>query len=284
VKFASFRVGGEASYGLVVDDGIVDWRHMPGWDFSTLQEAIASGRSAELARLAARDADYGLGDVAFDLPVPRPRRIFCVGRNYRAYHEIKQAGRPSEYPSIFARFPESFAPHGQAILKPQAAEKLDYEGELVVVIGAPGRFIPEDRAMDHVFGYTVANEGTLRDWLGRGTQNLLAKNFPRCGGMGPWIATADEVGDPATLTITTRRNGAVVQHSSTGLMIFDIPYVIAHISTVMPLEPGDMILTGSPGGAAADAETPQWLSPGERLEVEIDRVGTLSNPIAADEG
>ena len=283
MRLASFHVRGEASYGLVVDEGIVDRRHMQDWKFSTLREAMAGGRVAELERLAARERDFSLRDVAFDLPIPAPHRIFCVGRNYRAYHEIKQAGRPSEYPSIFARFPESFAPHGQPIVKPTTADKLDYEGELVVVIGAPGRLISEERAMDHVFGYTVANEGTLRDWLGRGTQNLLAKNFPRCGGMGPWIATADEVGDPMTLAITTRRNGAVVQHSGTEQMIFDIPYVIAHVSKVMPLEPGDMILTGSPGGTAADSDDPHWLAPGERLEVEIDRVGTLSNSVAAQE-
>jgi 2-keto-4-pentenoate hydratase/2-oxohepta-3-ene-1,7-dioic acid hydratase in catechol pathway len=189
-------------------------------------------------------------------------------------------GAAPKYPSIFGRFLTSFAPHGEAIHKPKVSDQLDYEGELVVIIGKRARHISSEDALSCVAGYTVMNEGTVRDWAKMGTQNLPSKNFHRSGGLGPWMTTADEIDDPMKLHITTRRNGAVVQDGGTDLMIFDVRYLISHISKFAELEPGDMIATGSPGGSIVESQTPHWLKDGDVVEVEVSGVGTLRNAVA----
>lgn len=282
MKIASYSIDGTGSFGVVVDDGVVDRRHLADCAARTVGELLNAGGLESLAPLTSRPPDYRLDELTFDLPVPDPGKIVCVGRNYPSYHEVKETNEKLAKPSIFGRFPTSFAAHGEDIHRPASAEKLDYEGELVVVIGTPGRNIPAARAMNHVAGYTIANEGTLRDWLWPGTQNLLAKNFDRSGGMGPWIATRDEIGDVEGIAITTRRNGEVVHTGTTGSMIFEIPFLVSHISAAFSLSPGDLILTGSPGGSVIDTPNRQWLRPGESVEVEIEGIGTLRNSIAED--
>ena len=278
MKLVSYRVEETARFGVVVGDGIADAsKRLDG--AATLRDMLEQGRVDELSRLG-ESVDYGLEDVDFALPITEPRKILCAGRNYRAYHEVAEQRKTPEYPSIFGRLASSFSAHREPILKPKAGEQLDYEGELVVVIGKRGRHISEASAFDHVVGYTCMNEGTVRDWMGKGTQNTPAKNFYRSGGLGPWIVTADEIEDPSRLRIETRRNGKLVQDGGTDLMIFSISYLIAHVSKFTVLEPGDMIATGSPGGSAIESSPPEWLRAGEELEVTITRVGTLSNPIA----
>ena len=283
MRLISYRLDGQDRYGVVTDGGVVDMSARLGARAPTLRDAIAAGCLDEMKILAAgATVDCALESVEFALPIPRPQKILCAGRNYRAYHEVAEDGKVPKYPSIFGRLPNSFAAHGQAILKPKEGDQLDYEGELVAVIGTRGRHVPQEKALDHIAGYTCMNEGTVRDWMKKGTQNTPAKNFYRSGGIGPWLVTADEVGDPSGLHITTRRNGEVVQDGGTDRMIFDLPYLIAHISKFTWLEPGDMIATGSPGGSIIESDSPDWLKPGDALEVEISGIGALANPIEAE--
>ena len=282
MKLVSFRHDGEEKYGVVVDGGIVDMTRRLGERYPTLKEAIVGLALADVAHVAeSATPDLALGDVDFMFPVTAPEKILCVGRNYRAYHEVVQDGGP-EWPSIFPRFPSSFATHEEPILKPRVSDQLDYEGELGVIIGKPGRHIPRGSALDFVAGYTIVNEGSVRDWQSRGTQNCPGKNFYRSGAIGPWMVTIDEVDDPTKLRIVTRVNGEVRQDGSTDMMIFDIPFVIAHVSTFTWLEPGDIIATGSPGGSALENDPPNWLKPGDRVEMEIAPIGVLRNPIESE--
>jgi 2-keto-4-pentenoate hydratase/2-oxohepta-3-ene-1,7-dioic acid hydratase in catechol pathway len=185
-------------------------------------------------------------------------------------------------PSIFARFPSSFAAHGEAILKPRVSDTLDFEGELVAIIGKGGRHIPEDNAFDHVVGYTIMNEGSVREWQSYGTQNCPSKNFYRSGSIGPWMVTADEIPDLGAVPIKTRVNGELRQDGATDMMIFSLPFVIAHVSKFTWLDPGDMIATGSPGGSAIEDDPPRWLRVGDRIEVEIPPIGVLRNAVEAE--
>jgi 5-carboxymethyl-2-hydroxymuconate isomerase len=286
MKLVSFRHGGRDKFGVALKDGIVDLTTTMFFGermMRDLREVLAADAVDEL-RKAAKGAkpELGFSDVAFLMPVPRPARVLCVGRNYRAYHEVAAAGKPPEYPSIFGRFAESFVPHGEPLVRPKVSAQLDYEGELAVVIGKPGRGIAKAQALAHVAGYTCLNEGSVRDWQGRGTQNFPAKNFDASGSIGPWMATADEVPDPSKLRIVTRVNGEVRQDGTTDLMLFDVPFLISYVSQFTRLEPGDILATGSPGGSAIEMKPPAWLAPGDRLEVEIAGVGTLENPVAGE--
>ncbi len=284
MKLISYLADGRERFGIVSadGDGINDASaRMDG--AATLRDVLDQGRIHEMDELSTSGgADHDLGDVEFSLPITEPRKILCAGRNYVGYHEVVEQRKTPEYPSIFARFSSSFSPHRQPILEPKAGEQLDYEGELVVVIGKTGRHISQEEAFDYIAGYTCMNEGTVRDWMGKGTQNTPAKNFYRSGGLGPWIVTADEIPDPSQLRITTRRNGKLVQDGGTERMIFSIPYLIAHVSKFTVLEPGDLIATGSPGGSAIESASPEWLRDGEEIEVEISHIGTLRNPVVAE--
>jgi len=282
MKLVSFRVDGKNSYGVVVDAGVVEASARTVDRFPSLTNVIKEDALKTMQELEDAPVDYRLDAIEFRLPVPNPGKIMCAGRNYRAYHEVAEEGKTPRYPSIFGRFVDSFAPHGEAIIKPKAGEQLDYEGELVAVVGKRGRHVAQEDALEHVAGYTIMNEGTVRDWMAMGTQNAPAKNFYRCGAIGPWLVTADEIDDPMNLHILTRRNGQVVQDGSTELMIFDLPYLIAHISKFTWLEPGDLIATGSPGGSIVDSDNPRWLSANDVVSVEIAGIGILSNPVATE--
>jgi 5-carboxymethyl-2-hydroxymuconate isomerase len=282
VKLISYRHDGREKYGVVQNGGIVDMTRRIGERYPTLKAAIGGLALPEIARMAkTAGADLALDAVQPMTPITAPEKILCVGRNYRAYHEVQRDGGP-KYPSIFPRFPSSFSAHGQAILRPKVSDQLDFEGELGVVIGKSGRHIPRGSALDHVAGYTIINEGSVRDWQSKGTQNCPGKNFYRSGAIGPWMTTADEITDLRGLTIVTRVNGEVRQNGSTDMMIFDIPFVIAHVSQFTWLEPGDIIATGSPGGSAIETKPPRWLKPGDTIEIEIQPIGALRNPIEAE--
>ncbi len=281
MKLISYRRAGGEGYGVVRDGGIVDLGARIGGEFPTLQSAIAGLALSRIEAAAGGQPDFALDEVEFMFPVTAPGKILCIGRNYRGYHEVVAGGDP-EWPSVFPRFPSSFAAHGEPVLKPRVSDELDFEGELCVILGKAGRHIPEDRAMDYVAGYTAMNEGSVRDWQSRGTQNCPGKNFYRSGAIGPWMVTADEVGDIGDLAIRTRVDGELRQDGSTAMMIFEVPFLIAHISRFTWLEPGDMIATGSPGGSAASEDAPRWLRPGQQVEIEVERIGVLKNPVAAE--
>ena len=280
MKLISFRHQGQEGFGIVDGDGIVDATGAVA-GCETLRNVIESFALDQLSSVAAGDRErIPLDEIDYQFPLTEPRKIFCAGRNYHAYHEVMDDGIP-EYPSVFTRFNDSFVPHHGTILKPKASEQLDYENELAAIIGKPGRNIEREDAHGYVVGYTIANEGTVRDWLRKGTQNLPGKSFYRSGSIGPWMVTADELPDISDIRLVTRRNGEVVQDGSTSMMIHDLAYIISHISRFTEIGPGDMVLTGSPGGSIIESDEPKpWLKAGDQLEFEIEGIGVLENTVA----
>lgn len=268
------RVGAEK------DGGVVDLTERCG--LKSVKQAIAAERLAEAVKaVAAAEPDHGLADIELDLPIPNPAKIYCVGVNYQNRNaEYKDASEAPKYPSLFVRNPLSFAPHNTAILRPPESEKLDYEGEIVVVIGKKGRRISAEDAAAHIAGLTIMNEGTIRDWIRHGKFNVTqGKNWDRSGGLGPWIETDLGGIDLEDMTVETRVNGERRQFDSTASMAFPIKRIIEYVSTFGTLLPGDLIATGTPTGAGARFDPPRWLKPGDVVEVEVEGVGVLSNPI-----
>ena len=279
MKLLSFRYGARESYGALTDDGIVDLGPRLGGRFPSLREACAPEGLAAIAD-SLQDVRPSLRlDAATFLPViPRPARIFGIGVNYRDH--AQETGRAeTPHPSVFIRLPDSVVGHNEAILRPKVSTQLDFEGELAVIIGRAGRHIPPERALDHVAGYSCFNDASIRDWQRHNPGPTPGKNFYRCGALGPWLVTADEAGDPSQLTLTTHLNGAQVQHTTTDLMINDIPTIIAYISGFSPLEPGDVIATGTPAGVGHGRTPPLWMQPGDVVELTISGIGTLRNTI-----
>jgi 2-keto-4-pentenoate hydratase/2-oxohepta-3-ene-1,7-dioic acid hydratase in catechol pathway len=278
MKFVSFLTETGPGWGALDDGGIRDLRRVA----PSLRAALSAGtlpRSA--AELAAAPL---LSHAALTLlpPVPDTGRIFCVGLNYVAHRE--ETGRtPTERPTIFVRFAPSVVGHAQPLLRPRESGEYDFEGELAVVIGRPGRRIAEADALGHVAGYACFMDGSVRDWQYHTSQFTPGKNFDRSGAFGPYLVDAAEVGDPnAGLSLQTRLNGQVVQFATTDLMIFPVPAVIQYLSTFTTLEPGDVIATGTPGGVGFKRTPPLFMQAGDTIEVEIDRVGLLRNTVQAD--
>jgi 2-keto-4-pentenoate hydratase/2-oxohepta-3-ene-1,7-dioic acid hydratase in catechol pathway len=229
--------------------------------------------------------DAQLEDVSLQPPIARPGKILCVGVNYPERNaEYKDGSEAPKYPSLFVRFPGSLVGHGTDILRPRESLLFDYEGEIVIVVGEGGRRIPEARALEHAFGYTLMNEGSVRDWLRHGKFNVTqGKNFDASGAVGPWITPRDEAPAADAMTLTTMVNGETRQRGETGTLMFSFARIIAYVSTFTTLEPGDLIATGTPPGAGARFEPPKWLVPGDVVEVSATGLGTLRNRVA-DEG
>lgn len=286
MKLLSFLRDGRETWGAVTgDDGIVDLgRALPR--YATLADYIADGGHLRAAQdVQGRQPDCKLADITFLPVIPRPEKIVCAVRNYMDHHqEVLAAGMHrelSEQPPIFLRVWRSQVAHGQPIVCPRVSESLDWEGELAVIIGKPGRNIAESEAWEHVAGYSCYNDGSVREWQFHAKQIASGKNFESTGGFGPWMVTADEIPPGAPLKLVTRLNGEVVQSSHTGHMIFSIPRLIAYASTIFTLVPGDVIATGTPAGVGWSRKPPRFMKPGDRCEVEIEGIGTLVNPIAA---
>ena len=229
------------------------------------------------------DADFSLDQVTLALPVVQPPKIICVGVNYMNRNaEYKDGSNAPEYPSLFMRTAQSFSAHGQAIFIPPESPQFDYEGEICLVIGKPGRRISQEAAHDHIGGLTIMNEGSVRDWLRHAKFNVTqGKNFDRSGSIGPWIETDPQV-DLTDMKVTTRVNGEQRQHDTTANMAFPFARIIEYISTFTTLQVGDVIATGTPTGAGARFDPPKWLVPGDVVEVEVEGVGTLSNTVEAE--
>ena len=275
MQLISYRHNAREAYGVVKDGGIVDMTVRI--DHPDLKSAISGLSISKIEQLAsAASPDTSIQEIEFMFPITSPEKIFCVGRNYRAYHEVVEDGGPN-WPSLFPRFSASFSPHLQKIVKPAVSEQLDYEGEIGVIIGKSGRHIPEEKSLDYVAGYTIINEGSVRDWQSKGTQNCPGKNFHRSGAIGPWMITRDEVGDLSKLEILTTVNEEIRQKGESNMMIFKIPFLISHISKFCWLEPGDIIATGSPGGSGIESSPPKWLQPKDRISITIEPIGTLTN-------
>ncbi len=277
MKIASFRDRIGMSYGIVKDDGIID----VGARLGLPLEAVLENASL-LARYANCAAELMLGDVTLLPPVPNSGRIICVGLNYRTHIEETGNAVPL-HPILFPRYPSSLVGQGAAMIRPKVSERFDYEGELAVIIGKPGRHVAAERAMDHVAGYACFNDGSIRDFQRHTSQFLPGKNFDRSGGFGPWLVTPDEVGDVNALHLTTRLNGSVVQQSGIDDLLFGVEALIAYVSQIWEIRPGDVIATGTTGGVGAARNPPLWMKPGDLIEVEIDRLGILSNPIVDEE-
>ena len=282
MRVMSFRHGDTDSFGVVTAAGVIDAGARLAGRFATLRDVIAADALDEL-RTIAQDysADHALEAVTFLPPIPNPDKIVCVGINYRPH--IEETGRePPEYPMLFVRFPGSVTGHNRALVVPSLSHRLDYEGELAVVIGRRGRHIPAHGALRHVAGYACFNDGSVRDYQRHTSQFTPGKNFQSSGGFGPWLTTADEVGDPAGLTLETRLNGKVMQSASVGDLVFDVPALIAYLSSFTELLPGDVIVTGTPGGVGYVRKPPVYMKAGDVVEVDISGIGVLRNRVAEE--
>ncbi|UTD25702.1 fumarylacetoacetate hydrolase family protein [Bradyrhizobium sp. WD16] len=273
MKLVSFLEEGEWRPGVLRDDSVVaiDTPHR------TTAEAIAAFmRDGRLAEGRPRPA----ASLTLGLPVPNPGKIICIGLNYREH--AREGGNPiPDYPAIFLRALTSLIPHGAPLIVPDASDKLDYEAELAVIIGARARKVAEGDALSRVFGYSCFNDGSVRDYQRKSSQWTVGKNFDGTGAFGPHVTTADELPPGATdLGIRTRLNGAVMQNGNTSDMIFSIARLIAIASEAMTLEPGDIIITGTPSGVGYARKPPVFLKAGDVCEIEIDGIGTLRNPVA----
>jgi 2-keto-4-pentenoate hydratase/2-oxohepta-3-ene-1,7-dioic acid hydratase in catechol pathway len=281
MRIASYRVDNHETYGAIVGDGIIDLgRRLKG--LPTLCDLIREN-AFEDARETAEGAepDHALADVSWRPPVTTPGKIFCIGVNYaNRNEEYKDSKDAAGYPSVFIRFMDSLVGHEEPVVRPTVSEQLDYEGEIVLVIGKTGRHIPRETAMSHVCGYTLCNEGTVRDWLRHAKFNVTqGKNFDRSGSMGPWLVTADEVDRSKPMHLQTRVNGEVRQDDTTDNMIFPFDYLVSYLSTFATLRPGDLIVSGTPTGAGARFDPPKWLKPGDAIEVEVPGIGLLRNTV-----
>jgi 2-keto-4-pentenoate hydratase/2-oxohepta-3-ene-1,7-dioic acid hydratase in catechol pathway len=279
MKLLSYRAGGQSSFGLATDAGVVDLKARTGVvSLKALLRAGGLGRAREFATAA---ADHPWSAVAFDPVIPDPDKIICIGINYEDHRA--ETGRPtSTHPTVFTRFADTQLGHEQAITRPKASEAVDYEGELAVVIGREARNVPEGQALDHVAGFACYNDVSIRDFQRHTTQFTPGKNFPGSGPFGPYLVTPDEVGPLGAQRIQTRLNGEVVQDSKLENMIFDVPKLIEYLSLWTLLRPGDVIVTGTPGGVGAARSPPLWMKVGDTVEVEIDRVGVLKNHVVAE--
>jgi 2-keto-4-pentenoate hydratase/2-oxohepta-3-ene-1,7-dioic acid hydratase in catechol pathway len=280
MKLVSFKAEGRTGFGVLAGEEIVDLARRTG--FSGLKALIAAN-GIELARSIASKAaaDFALGDVTLLAPVPDPGKILCVGLNY--HDHVVETGRTlTDYPTLFTRFATTLVGHESALVKPAISEKFDYEGELAIVIGKGGRHVAAEAAFDHIAGYAPFNDGSVRDWQSHTSQFTPGKNFDATGGFGPALVTPDEVPDITAQTLTTRFNGEIVQSAALSLLITPIPQLIAYISTFLTLEPGDVIVTGTPGGVGTKRNPPLYMNPGDVIEVEISGVGLLRNQVVAE--
>ncbi|MDG1828420.1 MAG: fumarylacetoacetate hydrolase family protein, partial [Luminiphilus sp.] len=265
IRAVSFRVGDKTSWGVTTDgEGIVDLGAREG---GSVLERLTSGKAiASLADLAdLHSPDVAVGDVILLPPVVCGPKIICIGVNYANRNaEYKDQTPDPEWPSLFMRGQESFTGSGQSLWRPPESPQLDYEGEIVMVIGKAGHRIPQDKAMEHVAGYTLMNEGTIRDWVRHAKFNVTqGKNFPCSGAIGPWLVDAAEVGNHAELALETRVNGELRQQDTTANLMFPFDYLVSYLSIFYTLQPGDMISTGTPNGAGARFDPPRYLAPGD---------------------
>lgn len=276
MKFMTFRHQDRVSYGWVEDQQVWPVSQAFQARLPTLRQALAADGLLEAT--AAHEPPLALEEVEFLPPVPDAGRILGIGMNYTDH--IREMGRePPEYPAMFVRFADSLVGHRQPLLRPRASAEYDYEGELAVIIGRPGRRIPEARALEHVAGYCCFMDGSVRDFQRHTTQFTAGKNFPASGAAGPWLVTADELPDPGALTLETRVSGELLQSGRTAELCIKVPEVIAYLSTIFELQPGDMIATGTPSGVGFARRPPRWLRPGDTVEVQISGIGTLANTV-----
>ncbi len=283
MKLASFTVEGRDTYGIVEGDQVVDLQSLKQTLGADLKSALALGQLGSLSdSQVASLPRFAFADVTLLPVIPNPGKVLCIGINYATH--VRETGRDMPvFPMIFTRFADSQTAHLQPIVRPKVSHKLDFEGELAIVIGKTARHVRKADALEYVAGYACYNDGSVRDWQKHTIQFVPGKNFPNTGGFGPWLVTRDEISDPQNLELTTRLNGEVMQHTATSDMIFDVGALIEYCSTFTELAPGDVIVSGTTGGVGAFREPPVWMQPGDVVEVEISQIGTLRNTIVDEQ-
>jgi len=280
MKLLSFERQGKNSFGLVTTDGkgVIDLGVALDHRYPDLQSLLRADALGEARQCMDRAPDFELTDVKLLPVIPNPSKIWCVGLNY-GEHVQETGNKESEQPIFFLRVADSQVGHGEPIARPPESVTLDYEGEIAIIIGKPGRRISEADAWDHIAGYACYNDGSVREWQMHTPQWSPGKNFWHTGAFGPWMVTTDEIPADTVMTLTTRLNGAEVQRATTQMMLCSIPRQIAYASTIAPLQPGDVIVTGTPGGIGAKRTPPLWMKAGDVVEVEVDHIGVLRNPV-----
>jgi 2-keto-4-pentenoate hydratase/2-oxohepta-3-ene-1,7-dioic acid hydratase in catechol pathway len=275
---------GRRSWGLLDGQKVADLgARFP--EAPTLKRALERDiLSQALSSAASAAADFSLADLKLLPPIIDAEKILCVGVNYAERNEeYKDNSNAPKFPSLFMRTPDSLVAHGEPILRPLESDQLDYEGEIVMIIGKAGRRISRADAHQHIAGLTLMNEGTVRDWIRHGKFNVTqGKNFAASGAIGPWMVPTQADTDYDNLQITTKVNGELRQDDNTRRMMFPFDELIRYISQFMILKPGDVIATGTPTGAGARFDPPKWLKPGDRVEIHCSAIGSLVNPIQDD--
>lgn len=284
MKFLSFVHDGKASFGAATDDGVIDLgaRHP---DLPDLRAAIRADQLEQLTKEAsASEPELAFTDIAYLPTIPNPEKIICIGVNYENRNaEYKDGSSAPKYPSVFMRTRESLVGHQQDLMDPPESDQLDYEGEIVIVVGREGRRIPQDKTHEYVAGLTIMNEGSVRDFLRHAKFNVTqGKNFEKSGALGPWMVTPAELDPMSELRVLTRVNGEERQNDVTSNLIFPFRYLISYLSTFYRLKPGDIIATGTPNGAGARFDPPKYLKPGDVVEVEVPGIGILRNAVVSE--
>jgi 2-keto-4-pentenoate hydratase/2-oxohepta-3-ene-1,7-dioic acid hydratase in catechol pathway len=281
MRLASYIVRGRTSFGAVLGEGVVDFRVRFGSRFASLVDLMRANALDEArAVLAGVRPDFPLSEVELLPPLLTPEKILCIGINYANRNADFNDPETPKYPSMFYRHPGSFVGAGQPLVRPKISEQFDYEGEIAMVIGREGRHVPKGLARDYIAGYTLCNEGTVRDWLRHGKFNVTqGKNFDKSGSLGPFIVTADEIDPAKPMHLTVKVNGEVTQEDDTSSMIFPFADLIAYITTFMTLKPADIIVTGTPVKKGPRTDPPRWLKPGDVVEVSCPALGTLRNVV-----
>lgn len=285
MKLLSFAYNGYQTFGCLQGDQVLDLGSTLSGGLRSLQAVIQQDALSACEAAMANAPAVPVDQIEYMPPVRNPGKILCVGINYMDRNEEYKDGTPAPaYPSLFMRTPDSLVGHDQPVLRPPESEQFDYEGEIVIVIGKEGRRIPEAKAAEHIFGLTLMNEGSVRDWLRHSKFNVTpGKNFHKSGSLGPVIVTASDIPNYDDLRIQTRVNGEVRQDGHTGDLVFPFTRIINYISTFMTLHPGDIIATGTPTGAGARFDPPKWLKPGDVVEVSCEPMGVLRNVVEDEE-
>jgi 2-keto-4-pentenoate hydratase/2-oxohepta-3-ene-1,7-dioic acid hydratase in catechol pathway len=279
MKLASFKIGSTSTWGMIEGDQAIDVGAVLRDRYPDLKSIIAADAFSAVRDATSKARRHPTSGITWLPVIPNPEKILCIGLNYETHR--KETGRTEvENPTVFGRFANSQTGHLADLIRPKLSHDLDYEGELAVIIGKPGRHITRADAWSHIAGYACYNEGSVRDFQRHTHQFTPGKNFPGTGAFGPWMMTPDELGDVTPLRLQTRLNGEIVQDAKISQMIFDIPRQIEYCSSFTRLEPGDVIATGTPGGVGSRRTPPLWLKPGDIVEVEIERLGILRNGVA----
>ena len=281
MKLAAFSINGKKTYGKINEDFVVEAPSELLARYNDISEAANINGLKHLFNCWDSKNQYDLRDIKYLLPIARPNKIICVGVNYPDRNaEYKDGSSSPQNPSLFIRFPSTFTAHLNPLIRPPESDQLDYEGEIAIIIGAPGRRISVETAFDHIAAFTLCNEGTIRDWLRHAKFNVTqGKNWYKSGSLGPYLLQFRNKEQLIDKRIQTLVNGELRQNDNTNNMIFGFDYIIHYVSTFIELSPGDVLICGTPTGAGARLNPPKWLKPGDIVEVKVDGIGSLINSV-----